>query len=538
MFERYNEKARQSIFFARYEASSFSSPYIEPQHLLLGIVRADAELGKRIFGSHAGIEALRERFKSVPAATGVSTSVDLPVSVETKQMLTYASEEAEKLGHKHIGPEHLLLGIARVETSVAAQVLREAGYTLVKLRETAVGLPAPPAAAPAPSAMPGLPAESAHPVEIARDLTAAAAAGELGPLIGRERELDRLVQILSRRTRNNVALIGEPGVGKTAIVEGLAQWIAAATESTLAQCKLLSLDASALVAPRRRFEADPSTTMIVCVEGLFDLAAKGSQWPLVETMHVLEPRLARGEFQCIATGTPAGLRQTTEKAAGLARHFEIVDVCEPDEPAAIRIVTAVMPQYEKFHDVVFAEGTAEAAVNASGRFLPHRFLPDRAIDVIDEAAAWVKVRRETEPAEIMEARQRTRALTRQMESAIANHEFDIARRLDEQLREERAKLERLRHARNPDDPAARNVSADEIAAVISSRTGLPVEEVMSAWKQPTAGTWRRVLRSLAAAIPPDGNDWLPFLAVWLARSSPEEAEKLAQAIRQAKAEQQ
>jgi ATP-dependent Clp protease ATP-binding subunit ClpC len=537
MFERYNEKARQSIFFGRYEAATFSSPYIEPHHLLLGIVRADAELGKRIFGSHAGIEALRQRFQSVPGATRVSISVDLPVNPETRQMLAYASEEAESLGHKHIGPEHLLLGIARVETSVAAQVMRESGFTLAKLREMAVALPAPSAAVPDPSPTPSPSAEPTRPIEFGRDLTAAAVAGELRPLVGQERELDRLVQILSRRTRNNVALIGEPGVGKSAMVEGLAQWIATATESKLAHCKLLSLDASALVAPRRRFEADPDTYTIVCIEGLFDLAAKGSEWPLLETMHVLEPRLTRGQFQCIGTGTPAGLRHTLERAAPLARHFEIVDICEPDEPTAIRIVTAVMPQYAKFHGVAFAEGTAEAAVYASARFLPHRFLPDRAIDLIDEAAARVKVRRETEPAEITEARGRIRALTRKMENAIGKHDFDNARRHDEELRAERAKLERLRQERNPDDPTARNVTGDEIAAVISSRTGLPVEEVKSAWKQPTAGTWRSVLRSLAAAIPPEGNDWLPFLAVWLARNSPEEAEKLAQAIRQAKAEQ-
>jgi ATP-dependent Clp protease ATP-binding subunit ClpC len=476
MFEHYNEKARQSVFFARFEAAQLSSTHMEPQHLLLGILRADQAWGERLFGSQAGIEAVRQRFPPDPAAPRISLAADLPLNNEAKRALAYAAEECEKLGHKQIGPEHLLIGIACDEKTAAAQVLREAGFTAEKLRELAK--------TPAPAVPPVRDRELFRSPESGRNLTAAATAGAFGPLIGREREIDRMVQILLRRTKHNVALIGEPGVGKTAVIEGLAQRIAQGLPSKLAEYDLVSLDASALVAPRSRIET--YTPTIVCIEGLFDLAVKGSHWTLLETMHVLEPRLARSEFQCIATGTPGGLRRTLEKAATLAHLFEVVDIREPDEPEAIRIVSALLPQYEKFHDVTFAEGIAEAAVYASGRFLPHRFLPDRALDLIDEAAAAVKLRRES----------RTEA-----------------------------KMEPQHHT----------VTVEEIAAVIAARTDLPVEAVRNAWKQPTGGTWQRVLRALAGEIKPEGSEWLPFLAVWLARSSPQEVEKLVEAMRQAKA---
>jgi ATP-dependent Clp protease ATP-binding subunit ClpC len=481
MFERYNEKARQAVFFARYEASVFSTPYIAPEHLLLGIARADPELAQRIFGSHAAIDSLRQRFTPPPSATprpAVPIAGDLPLNQEARRVLTHAEKQAQELGHKHIGPEHLLLGIVLEKTTPAAEALFRAGFTVAKLREEAVQLAAQAAATPLPRRIPDSPLEPTPPPAFLRDLTAAASGGELGPLIGRERELARIVHILSRRTKNNPVLIGEPGVGKTAMIEGLAAWIAGGALSKFAGCQLVSLDAAALVAPRRRIETEPGT--IVCIEGLFDLAAKG--WRLAEAMHVLEPRLAHGEFRCIATGTPAGLRQMLSQAPLLARHFEIVDVREPEEPDAVRIVTALLPQYEKFHNVTFAEGIAETAVHASGRFLPQRFLPDRALDLIDEAAARVRLRRE----------------------AGGNASPGV-------------------------------VTADEIAGVISDRTELPLQTVKSMWMQPTAGTWQLVLDELAGAIPVEGNEWLPFLAVWLAHGSQDEAEKLVQAIRQAKA---
>lgn len=475
MYERYNENARQSIFFARYEAAQLSSSHIQSHHLLLGLLRADTEWARRLFGSHAKIEALRKRLaKPAADAPPASTSVDVPLDAECRRILSFAAEEAGQLGHKHIGVEHLLLGVAREEGSVAAKVLREAGFTLVRLREEV--LHAPPRPKPVVS-----PVEAGTAAEVARDLTAAAANGELAPLVGRERELERMIQILSRRTKNNPVLIGEPGVGKSALVDGLAQRIGAGdVPEILVELKVGTMDASALVAPRRRAVADAAA--IICIEGLFDLAIDGPGWPLVEAIHVLEPRLARREFRCIATGTPAGLRQTLDKAGRLARHFEVVEVAEPDEDEAIRILTALQPLYERFHGVVYNEGTTAAAVRASGRFLAHRFLPDRAIDLMDEAAVQVKLRWE-----------------------------------------------------KADEAAAPHVTAEDVAAAVVARTGLPLAEVKAVWQQPRVAEWQRLARELAVHIPAEGNEWLPFLAAWLARSSAEAVEKLADAIRAAKA---
>ena len=474
MFERYSERARQTVFFARHEAARLSSSYIQSHHLLLGTLRADAEWAARLFASHTKIEALRERFARPADAPRVSASVDLPLDAECKRILSFAAEEAGQLGHQHIGVEHLLLGMAREEGSAAAKILREAGFTLVRLREEVLHPPARPTPV-VPPAEPGGTAEGA------RDLTAAAGDGELAPLVGRERELERMIQILSRRTKNNPVLIGEPGVGKSALVDGLAQRISAGdVPEILAELKIVTLDASALVAPRRRAVAADGA--IVCIEGLFDLADRGPGWPLVEAIHTLEPRLARRELRCIATGTPAGLRQTVEKAGLLARHFEVVEVAEPDEEEAIRILAALQPQYERFHGVVYNEGTMAAAVRASGRFLAHRSLPDRAIDLIDEAAVQVKLRWE-----------------------------------------------------KADEAARPHVTAEDVAEAVVARTGLPLAEVKAVWQQPRVAEWQRLARELAAHIPAEGNEWLPFLAAWLARSPAEAADKLADAIRAAKA---
>jgi len=515
MFERYNEKARQTVFFARYEASQACSPYIQSHHLLLGLLRADAGWARRLFESHARIDALRERFPKSADKPPLSISVDLPLDVEAKRILAFAAEEAQQLGAVQIGVEHLLLGMAREEGSVAAKLLQEAGFTLARLREEVVHPPPRPAPA-VPAAVPQGAGEGA------RDLTAAAGNGELTPLVGRERELDRIIHILCRRTKNNPVLIGEPGVGKSALVDGLAHRIAAGeVPAILAELKVLSMDAGALVAPRRRAMADFKA--IICVEGLFDLAAQSPGWPLLEAMHVLEPRLARGDFRLIATGTPAGFRHTLEKAGALARHFELVELSEPDEDEAIRILAALQPQYERFHGVTFGEGALAAAVSASGRFLAHRFLPDRALDLIDEAAARVKLRREMEPGEVMELRRRIRALARDMENAIGNHDFAQARGYEETQRQEQETLERLLQKLRADEPVPGQVTAEDVAEAVAARTGLPIEEVKAVWQQPRLAEWQRLARELALHIPTEGNEWLPFLAAWLARSPAEAA---------------
>jgi len=276
-------------------------------------------------------------------------------------------------------------------------------------------------------------------------------------------------------------LIGKAGVGKTSFVEGLASRMTEGIVPTfLEQRRLIALDTSSLLIPGRstpprgEFEnvlanvPDPANA-ILFVRGLFNLAAAGSAWTVVEAMHALEPQLANSGMQCIATGSPAGLRATLERAGMLARHFDVVAVAPVTEEDAIRIVSGLKARFERFHEVTFGDGAIETAVYASGLFLPGRHLPDRAIDLIDEAAAVVKLRRESEPAEMADVRRSIRQTVRAMENAIANHEFDAARRFSEEERRGREKVEELRRQYKAEDPAQNTVTPEDVAAAIAAR---------------------------------------------------------------------
>jgi ATP-dependent Clp protease ATP-binding subunit ClpC len=330
-------------------------------------------------------------------------------------------------------------------------------------------------------------------------------------------------------------LIGEAGVGKTAIVSGLACRMAAGeVPPRLADRRLIAVDASSLTDPRERARqlepAFDTRDSILFIRGLFNLAAAGSAWAVVEAMHALEPHLASGEIQCIATGSSAGLRETLDKAGILARHFEVVDVAPVSEQDAVRIVSGLQTQFEKFHEVTFAEGAIETAVAASGRFLPDRNLPDRAIDLIDEAAAAVRLRREAEPREIAEVRRAVRQHERAEERAIAEHNFAQASHHGREARREREKLERLREQHQLDDAAKGTVTAEDIEAAVAARVGVSVAAVKRVLEEKEAGELERVTGLLVAQVPAEAREWAPFLAAYLARCSPAEAAALAQAI--------
>jgi ATP-dependent Clp protease ATP-binding subunit ClpC len=358
--------------------------------------------------------------------------------------------------------------------------------------------------------------------------------------------MERIIHILSRRTKNSAVLIGEAGVGKTTIVEGLAQRIAEAdVPSMLAERRLVALDTSSLMAPSQRnprsgeFDdvlaglSGPSNT-ILFVRGLFNVAAAGTAWAAVEAMHALEPLLAHGGLQCIATGSPLGLRHTVERAGMLARHFEVVDVAPVNEEEAIRIISGLKPKFERFHEVIFGDGAIETAVHASGHFLPHRHLPDRAIDLIDEAAATVKLRRETEPHEVSEARKRVRLQARATEDAIARHDFAAARRHSDEERRERENLEQLRKQYEPEDAAKNTVTPEDITAAVAARAGVPVAAVERVLQMKAMSEMQRISGELSAKVSLEAREWLPFLAAYLVRCSAAEAEGLAQAIAAAK----
>jgi ATP-dependent Clp protease ATP-binding subunit ClpC len=400
MFERYTEKARRVIFFARYEASQFGAPAIEPEHLLLGLMREDKTLTARFLArAQTSLEAIRKEIEGrAPLREKISTSVELPLAPETKRVLAFAHEESDRLQHRHIGTEHLLLGLLREERSMAAEILYERGLRLNAVREEVSRQSGTDPRAAQKK-------ETPHLAEFSRDLTEDAANDKLDPLVGREAEIERVVQILCRRTKNNPVLIGEPGVGKTAIVEGLAQRIVRGdVPSFLENKRILSLDLSLIVAGtkyRGQFEERLKQIMrelvenpqyVVFIDELHTLVGAGSAEGSLDAANILKPALSRGEIQCIGATTPAEFRKSIEKDRSLERRFQAVKVPPPSEEEAVSILDGVRERYEAFHQVRYTDDAIEAAVYQSNRYIPDRFLPDKAIDVIDEAGARVKLR--------------------------------------------------------------------------------------------------------------------------------------------------
>jgi ATP-dependent Clp protease ATP-binding subunit ClpC len=400
MFERYTERARRVLFFARYEATQLGSTSIETEHLLLGLIREGKGLTSRIFArSHLSLESIRKEIEGRTVfREKVSTSVEIPFSAETKRVLQFAAEEADRLLHTYIGTEHLLLGILREERSVAASILYEKGMRLASVREDIVQLLNEKTA-------PARPKETPLLAEFSRDLTEAAVKNQLDPLVGRAAELERVQQVLCRRTKNNAVLIGEPGVGKTAIVEGLAQKIVCGdVPHFLADKRILALDISLIVAGtkyRGQFEERLKAIMkeltenpniIVFIDELHTLVGAGSAEGSLDAANILKPALSRGEIRCIGATTPAEYRKYIEKDRSLERRFQAIKVDPPSEKETVQVLMGVKDRYESFHHVEYSQDAIEAAVYQSSRYITDRFLPDKAIDLIDEAGARAKLR--------------------------------------------------------------------------------------------------------------------------------------------------
>ena len=410
MFERYTERARRVLFFARYEATQLGSTQIETEHLLLGLIREGKGLTSRIFArSNLSLESIRKEIEGRTVfREKVSTSVDIPFSAETKRVLQYAAEEADRLMHTYIGTEHLLLGILREERSVAATILYEKGMRLSSVREDIVQLLNEKTAPVRPKETPLL-------AEFSRDLTDAAMKNQLDPLVGRAPEVERVQQVLCRRTKNNVVLIGEPGVGKTAIVEGLAQKIVCGdVPHFLADKRILALDISLIVAGtkyRGQFEERLKAIMkeltenpniIVFIDELHTLVGAGSAEGSLDAANILKPALSRGEIRCIGATTPAEYRRYIEKDRSLERRFQAVKVDPPTEQETIQVLMGIKDRYETFHHVEYTPEAIEAAVYQSSRYISDRFLPDKAIDLVDEAGSRAKLRDAEMTAELGE----------------------------------------------------------------------------------------------------------------------------------------
>ncbi|MFZ4626798.1 MAG: ATP-dependent Clp protease ATP-binding subunit [Blastocatellia bacterium] len=470
MFERYTEKARRVIFFARYEASQFGASQIEAEHILLGLIREDKSLTNRfLHRAQVNIDAIRKEIEGRTVLRDrVSSTIDLPLSGEAKRVLAFSAEESTRLGHRHIGTEHLLLGLLREENSIAAEILYERGIRLSDIRQELMRQSSHERTSPR--------RETPNLAEFSRDLTEAALEGKLDPLVGREEEIDRVMQILCRRTKNNPVLIGEPGVGKTAIVEGLAcRIVAGEVPVFLAEKRILALDLGLVVAGtkyRGQFEERMKTIMrelaenpqyIVFIDELHTLVGAGSAEGSLDAANILKPALSRGDLQCIGASTPAEFRKTVEKDRSLERRFQAVRVAAPSEEEAILILEGIRERYETFHQVRYANEAIEAAVYQSSRYLPDRFLPDKAIDVLDEAGAHVKLRLHKEqPPRRRPAREETRLPEERGSAWYASPTGEASR------------YELDRALPFPDETDLTLVVKQDVDQVIARWTGIPV----------------------------------------------------------------
>ena len=488
MFERYTERARRVLFFARYEASQLGSISIETEHLLLGLIREGKGLTSRIFArSHLSIENIRKEIEGRTVfREKVSTSVEIPFSAETKRVLQFAAEEADRLLHNYIGTEHLLLGILREERSVASTVLSEKGMRLKSVREDIVQLLNEKNA-------PARVKEKETPLlaEFSRDLSAAAAKNQLDPLVGRLTEVERLQQVLCRRTKNNAVLIGEPGVGKTAIVEGLAQRIADGdVPHFLAERRLLALDIPLIVAGtkyRGQFEErlkaimkelTENPSIIIFIDELHTLVGAGSAEGSLDAANILKPALSRGEIRCIGATTPAEYRKYIEKDRSLERRFQAIKVDAPTEAESLEILNRIKDRYEQYHHVSYAPEAVEAAVRQSNRYITDRFLPDKAIDLIDEAGARVKLRAAGYSEEFSAINQNIRVAVEQMERADAREDFAQVQYYREQEATARESLRMVRERFDVEREHQRvEVGKADIDDVISKWTGVPLTTI-------------------------------------------------------------
>ncbi len=486
MFEKYNEKARRALFFARYEASKLGSRVIESEHILLGILREGEETVAEIFRRfQVKPEDVRREIEGERVfVERISSTAELPLSEESKKILAYAAHEAESMLHASVGSEHLLIGILRVEGSLAMRILSHHGFDVYTVREEALSIAKEREASQQKKELPFL-------TEYGRDLTTLAAEGTFDPLIGREDEVDRIVQILSRRSKNNPILLGEPGVGKTAIVEGLAQRIVEGRVPIfLANKRIVALDLSLIVAGtkyRGQFEErlkgilkelKECRDLIVFIDEIHSLIGAGSAEGSLDAANILKPALSRGEISCVGATTLKEYRKYIEKDRSLLRRFQSIQVNPPTPEQTEQILDGVKDRYESFHKVRYRDEAIRTAIYQSTRYIPDRHLPDKAIDVIDEAGARVKLRRVRDTQNLRRLELEIRQVVKEMKAAISDKDFEKAVYLREREIELREDLERVNVA--TDESGILEVTRHDIEEVISSWTGIPISNLQTA----------------------------------------------------------
>jgi ATP-dependent Clp protease ATP-binding subunit ClpC len=474
MFERYTEKARRVIFFARYEASQFGSPYIESEHLLLGILSEDKALTNRFLRSQ--VESIRTEVESqTTIREKVSTSVDLPLSNECKRVLAYAGEEADRLAQKHIGTEHLLLGLLREEKCFAAQILMERGAQVSRVREDLARQPHE-----AIQGQQRVPVAELSPYT--NDPT-----DKTQPLIGREKELDRLIELLCRFTRKNPVLVGETGVGKTTIVAGLARRIAEGNvPQSLSDKSILGLDLPIFrVLEKGTFWWEKLDRALVAAAGngkiffvnrMHDRPSGISPVAPIHVTDLLQRPIMAGLIRCIGTSTPASFARLQAEGHWLAQYFEPVEVAPANEETALQVLQGIKGAYEKFHDVSYEDDALAHAVLYASRCIKKGYLPGIAVDVIDEAGAAAQLQQGSLPAALVDIQKRIRLIAQRMESAITNHEFEKARFYSDEERKERLNLKAAREQLKLNEDAF-VVRREDVEKAVSKLAGMSIDAI-------------------------------------------------------------
>ncbi|HEV3153506.1 MAG TPA: ATP-dependent Clp protease ATP-binding subunit [Candidatus Baltobacteraceae bacterium] len=494
MWEPFTERARRSIVLAQEEAQRLGNNYIGTEHILLGIISEGESLAAKVLETlGVNLAKVRQEVEAIVGRGGQTVQQEMVFTPRAKRVIELAFEEARQLNHNYIGTEHLLLGLIREGEGVAARVLTNLGVDPAKVRVQTTSLLGAEGQPPAPKGKSKTPTLDAY----GRDLTQLAREAKLDPVIGRSNEIERVIQILSRRTKNNPALIGEPGVGKTAIAEGLAQRVIKGDiPEPLRDKRVITLDLAGLVAGtkyRGEFEERMKRVMdeirgaageiILFIDELHTLVGAGAAEGAIDASNIIKPALARGELQCIGATTLNEFRKHIEKDSALERRFQPVMVGEPTVEETIEILKGLRDRYEAHHKVQITDSALAAAAKLGDRYITDRFLPDKAVDLIDEAASRVRLQATLPPPEIREIDAQLRKIVVEKEAVVKAQEFDKAASLrdkEEKVRLEKARLETEWKEKRAQSDKIVKVTEEDVAYIVSSWTKIPVSRLAQA----------------------------------------------------------
>ena len=493
MFERFTDRARRVVVLAQEEARMLNHNYIGTEHILLGLIHeGEGVAAKALESLGIALEGVRAQVEEIIGQGQQSPSGHIPFTPRAKKVLELSLREALQLGHNYIGTEHILLGLIREGEGVAAQVLVKLGADLNRVRQQVLqllsGYQGKETAAAEGGRSEGTPSTSLVLDQFGRNLTQSAREGKLDPVIGREKEIERVMQVLSRRTKNNPVLIGEPGVGKTAVVEGLAQAIIRGdVPQTLKDKHLYTLDLGSLVAGSRYrgdFEERLKKVLkeirtrgdiIMFIDEIHTLVGAGAAEGAIDAASILKPMLARGELQTIGATTLDEYRKYVEKDAALERRFQPIQVGEPTVAHTIEILKGLRDRYEAHHRITITDDALVSAATLADRYISDRYLPDKAIDLIDEAGARMRIRRMTAPPDLRDFDEKLAAVRRDKESAIDSQDFEKAAALRDSEKQLLArKSEREKAWKDGDLDVVSEVDDEQIAEVLANWTGIPV----------------------------------------------------------------